>query len=141
MAGDDRRIHLGYLALAAQEQALQFERAELGLLDRLEDHWIRKPWKRIGLNSMITLVQLINQPITPVKNGIVTSLIQSLVLKFSASPRRRSWVHPCRDPSAGPGGARQQSLPVGRPGPSHTYRPRPGGGVDCRLRKLDVASG
>ena len=77
MVGDDD-AYLGYLALAAQEQALQLERAELGLLDRLEDHWIRKPWKRIGLNSMITLVQLINQPTTPVKNGSFTATLPSL---------------------------------------------------------------
>ena len=38
---------------------------------------IRTPWNRIGLNSMISPVQLISQPTTPVKRGIVAKCSQS----------------------------------------------------------------
>ena len=44
-----------------------------------------QPWNRTGLNSMISAVQLISHPITPVKNGIVISLIHSLVLTAGLS--------------------------------------------------------
>ena len=45
---------------------------------------ILRPWKDTGWKSMIRPVQLINQPIAPVKNGMLTSLIHSEVLTVSA---------------------------------------------------------
>ena len=47
-----------------------------------------RPWNWTGLNSMISPLQLISHPIAPVKNGIVISLIQSLVLM--AAPHHQS---------------------------------------------------
>ena len=48
----------------------------------------RKPWKRTGLNSMIKPVQLMSQPIAPVKNGMVAAATQLMSLDASGTVMR-----------------------------------------------------
>ena len=59
-----------------------------------------KPWKRIGLNSMISPVQLMSQPITPVKTGIDAAANQSTSLDAARKVTGTSIAGPsysCRD--------------------------------------------
>lgn len=73
-------------------------------VDSSKSPGMRKPWKRTGLNSIRTPVQLISHPIAPVNRGMVASWIHSLVLTLDQRP---SHARPRID--AGPG----RNIPAG----------------------------